>query len=86
MKFAQMPTPMRAKRAHEEPLTLTVLGHQVVHKPGAKGLLVRTEELGVVAFALPDQILSTLLSDLTRLQDAPRRYPLRKRSNSSGVG
>ncbi len=69
-----------------EPLTLTVVGHQVVQKSGAKGLLVRTEELGAVVFALPDQVLSDLISDLARLRDAAWIYPLRRRSNNSGVG
>ena len=36
----------------EGPLTLGVLGHQVVRTPEAYGLLLRTQELGEVVFSL----------------------------------
>ena len=53
--------------AGEEPLTLTVMGHQVVRRPEAYGLLLRTQELGEVVFSLPPAILQRLITDLMRL-------------------
>lgn len=52
---------------HEEQLTLTVFGHQVVRRPDAYGLLLRTQELGDVVFSLPQAILCKLASDLMHL-------------------
>ena len=43
--------------AGEGPLTLTVLGHQVVRTHEAYGLLLRTQEFGEVVFSLPHAIL-----------------------------
>lgn len=51
----------------EGPLTLGVLGHQVVRTPEAYGLLVRTQELGDVVFSLPPAILQMLVVDLMHL-------------------
>jgi hypothetical protein len=53
------------------PWILTVLGHQVVQKAGAKGLLLRTRELGVVVFSLPEAILQKLIADLAHLASSP---------------
>ena len=57
-------TPMEAR---QEPFTLTVLGHQVVQNAEANGLLLRTQELGVVVFSLPEAILQRLIADLACL-------------------
>jgi hypothetical protein len=53
--------------AGERPLTLRVLGHQVVRTPEAYGLLLRTQELGEVVFSLPPTILKMLIADLINL-------------------
>lgn len=55
-----------------ERLTLTVLGHQVVRAHEAKGLLLRTKEWGIVVFALPQEILPKLITDLAYLASSPR--------------
>jgi hypothetical protein len=55
------------------PLTLTVIGHQIVQAPDAKGLLLDTEELGSVVFALPPEILRRLVADLKSLDEAAPR-------------
>jgi hypothetical protein len=56
--------------AADEPLVLTVLGHQVLRKPEAYGLLLRTQEFGDVVFSLPRVILDTLIHDLTHLSSS----------------
>ena len=53
------------------PLTLTVLGHQVVRTHEAYGLLLRTQEFGDVVFSLPQAILERLITDLMRLASSP---------------
>jgi hypothetical protein len=53
--------------ARGEPMTLTVLGHQVVRKPEAYGLRLRTQEFGDVVFSVPPAILRRLITDLTHL-------------------
>jgi hypothetical protein len=53
--------------AREEPMTLTVLGHQIVRKPEAYGLRLRTQEFGEVVFSVPPAILRRLIIDLTHL-------------------
>jgi hypothetical protein len=57
--------------ADEGPLTLTVLGHQVVRTHEAYGLLLRTQEFGDLVFALPQAILKRLITDLMRLESSP---------------
>ena len=57
--------------ADEGPLTLTVLGHQVVRTHEAYGLLLRTQEFGDVVFSLPQAILERLITDLMRLASSP---------------
>ena len=57
--------------AGEGPLTLTVLGHQVVRAHEAYGLLLRTQEFGDVVFSLPPAILKRLIGDLMRLASSP---------------
>jgi hypothetical protein len=57
--------------AGEEPLTLTVLGHQVVRADAAYGLLLRTQESGDVVFSLPEAILQRLVTDLMKLASSP---------------
>ena len=61
--------------ARETPLTLAVLGHQVVRTPEAYGLLLRTQELGDVVFSLPPAILKMLIADLIRLSSSPPALP-----------
>ena len=60
-----------ARDAGEGPLTLTVLGHQVVRTDEACGLLLRTQEFGDVVFSLPQAILERLITDLMRLASSP---------------
>jgi hypothetical protein len=57
----------------EEQLTLTVLGHQVMimQAAEAKGLLLRTKELGDVVFSLPQAVLQRLITDLVQLISSP---------------
>jgi hypothetical protein len=62
--------------AVEEPLTLTVMGHQVVRRPETYGLLLRTQELGEVVFSLPPAILQRLITDLMRLASSAPPLPL----------
>ena len=50
------------------PLTLTVVGHQIVQAGDAKGLLIDTEELGTVVFLIPPKILRRLVADLAKLE------------------
>ena len=57
--------------ADEEPLTLSVLGHQVVRTHEACGLLLRTQEFGEVVFSLPHAILQRLITDLVHLASSP---------------
>jgi hypothetical protein len=57
--------------ADEGPLTLTVLGHQVVRTHEAYGLLLRTQEFGDVVFSLPPPILKRLIGDLMQLASSP---------------
>ena len=57
--------------AGEGPLTLTVLGHQVVRTHEAYGLLLRTQEFGDVVFSLPPAILKRLIGDLMQLASSP---------------
>jgi hypothetical protein len=52
------------------PLTLTVVGHQIVRAADAKGLLLDTVELGTVVFVLPPKILHRLVTDLKSLDEA----------------
>ena len=59
------------KPVDEVPLTLTVLGHQVMRTPEAYGLLLRTQEFGEVVFSLPQLILRALITDLMHLESAP---------------
>jgi hypothetical protein len=54
-------------KAREQQVTLTVLGHQIVRKPEAYGLRLRTQELGDVVFSVPPAILRRLITDLTHL-------------------
>jgi hypothetical protein len=61
--------------ARDAPLTLSVLGHQVVRTPEAYGLLLRTQELGDVVFSLPPAILKMLVADLMRLSSSPPALP-----------
>jgi hypothetical protein len=51
----------------EEQMTLTVLGHQIVRKPEAYGLRLRTQEFGDVVFSVPQAILRRLITNLTYL-------------------
>ena len=60
-----------SENAGEGPLTLTVLGHQVVRTHEAYGLLLRTQQLGDVVFSLPLAILTRLITDLVRLESSP---------------
>jgi len=55
----------------QEQLTLTALGHQVVQAVEAKGLLLRTKELGDVVFSLPQTVLQRLITDLVHLASSP---------------
>jgi hypothetical protein len=55
----------------EDPLTFSVLGHQVVRGPEAYGLLLRTQEFGDVVFSLPQPLLQRLITDLKRLASSP---------------
>lgn len=55
----------------EEPLTVSVLGHQVVRSAEAHGLLLRTQECGDIVFSLPPGILRRLIADLIHLVDSP---------------
>ena len=55
----------------EEPLMLTVLGHQVVRTPEAYGVFVRTRELGDAVFSLPRAVLQRLITDLLELSSSP---------------
>ena len=70
---------LRALPANEaiggEPLTLTVLGHQVVRTREAYGLFVRTRELGDVVFSLPLAVLQRLITDLRHLASSPPALP-----------
>ncbi|MGE3528563.1 MAG: hypothetical protein AB7G54_03950 [Methyloceanibacter sp.] len=68
--------------AGEGPLTLGVLGHQVVRTADAYGLLLRTRELGEVVFALPLPILKVLIGDLMHLESSP---PARPASHAADV-
>jgi hypothetical protein len=61
--------------ARETPLTLGILGHQVVRTPEAHGLLLRTQELGDVVFSLPPAILKMLIADLIRLSSSSPAPP-----------
>jgi hypothetical protein len=60
----------------EEQLTLTVLGHQVVQTVEAKGLLLRTKELGDVVFSLSQTALQRLITDLVHLASSPLSHRL----------
>ena len=57
--------------AGEGPLTLTVLGHQIVRTHKAYGLLLGTQEFGNVVFSLPPAILKRLIGDLMQLASSP---------------
>jgi hypothetical protein len=73
--------------AGEGPLTLGVLGHQVVRRGEAYGLLLRTQELGDVVFALPPAVLDMLVVDLMHLASSlPARptSPAGKAGRTSG--
>jgi hypothetical protein len=59
----------------EGPLTLNVLGHQVVRSPDGYGLLVRTQEFGEIVFSLPQAVLQRLISDLMHLASSPPAGP-----------
>lgn len=59
------------KAAGQEPLTLTVVGHQVMRTPEAYGLLLCTQEFGDVVFSLPQAVLQRLITDLTHLASSP---------------
>jgi len=60
----------------QEQLTLTALGHQVVQAVEAKGLLLRTKELGDVVFSLPQTVLQRLITDLVHLASSPLSHRL----------
>ena len=64
-----------SESAGEEPLTLMVLGHQVVRTPEAYGLLLHTQEFGDVVFSLPQPILQRLITDLVHLASSPPASP-----------
>ena len=68
LQALQIPT---KKGTAEAWLTLTVLGHQVVQTPEAKGLLLRTKECGIIVFSLPQGILQKLIADLAHLASSP---------------
>ena len=68
LQALQIPT---KKGTAEVRLTLTVLGHQVVQTPEAKGLLLRTKEWGIIVFSLPQGILQKLRADLAHLASSP---------------
>ena len=68
LEALQIPT---KKGTAEAWLTLTVLGHQVVQTPEAKGLLLRTKECGIIVFSLPQGILQKLIADLAHLASSP---------------
>ena len=68
LQALQIPT---KKGTAEVRLTLTVLGHQVVQTPEAKGLLLRTKEWGIIVFSLPQGILQKLMADLAHLASSP---------------
>jgi hypothetical protein len=68
LQALQIPT---KKGTAEVRLTLTVLGHQVVQTPEAKGLLLRTKEWGIIVFSLPQGILQKLTADLAHLASSP---------------
>ncbi len=53
-------------------LTLTILSSQPVMTPEAKGLLVRTKEVGTIAVSIPEKGLSVLREHLAELEMAPR--------------
>ena len=57
-------------RDQTTPLTLTVVGHQIVQAADSKGLLVDTVEMGTIVFALPPKILRRLVADLKSLDEA----------------
>lgn len=61
--------------AGEEPLTLTVLGHQIMRTHEDYGLLLRTQEFGDLVFCLPQAILERLMTDLLRLASSPPASP-----------
>ena len=65
--------------AGEGPLTLTVLGHQVMRTHEAYGLLLRTQQIGDVVFSLPPPILKRLIGDLMRLASSPPASPIGSR-------
>jgi hypothetical protein len=73
---------VRGEVVREGPITLTVLGHQVVRTPEAYGLLLRTQELGEVVFSLPPAILKMLIADLMHLASSPLARPT---SHAGGV-
>ena len=52
-------------------LTLTVLSSQPVLTPEAKGLLVRTREVGTIAVSIPEKGLPVLRQHLAELEAAP---------------
>ena len=68
LKALQIPV---AEAVREEPLAITVLGHQVMQAGEAKGLLLRTKESGDVVFALPEAVLQRLTADLLHLASSP---------------
>ena len=51
-------------------LTLTILSSQPVMTPKAKGLLVRTREVGTIAVSIPDKGLPVLRKHLAELEAA----------------
>ena len=69
LQALQIPT---KKGDAEVRLTLTVLGHQVVQTPEAKGLLLHTKEWGIIVFSVPQGILQKLIADLVLLASSPR--------------
>jgi hypothetical protein len=70
--------------AGERPLTLRVLGHQVVRTPEAFGLLLRTQELGEVVFSLPPTILKMLIADLMHLASSRPTPPAQDAMDARG--
>jgi hypothetical protein len=64
------------KSQSQDILTVTVLQSQPLMTPTAKGLALRTLEAGTIAFAVPDDVLPRLRSDLAALESA--KAPTRK--------
>ncbi len=75
---------VESKPVGEVPLTLTVLGHQVMRTPEAYGLRLRTQECGEVVFALPQLILRRLITDLMHLESAAPELRISDSAEATG--